>query len=201
MKVVTRYFRDFCLAVTDSILSVIIFIVMEQNEEKTVASNTESEKDTLLKRMKPKVLKDILLYVSLALVIVAISLSAFFLKPSSENSHVEIKYGNTLLYDPNDSSKKTAIAFPSSGEKRITFTNDDGPKYLGEGNNFSFIDGSITLTIYSDKSIQIKEEDVFCQDHLCSHMGRIYSSYTPVVCLPNHFSAMIVADGLPDYDA
>lgn len=188
------------------LFSFAIIVAMETNEEPLPTDKenpqTESSKDKLLRRMKPKALKDILVYLVSALIILGLALGSFLARPTGDgNTHVEIKYINTLLYEPGDSSKNTSIAFPKEGEKRITFTDKDGEDYLGAGNDFSFLGGSITITLYSDKSIQILSSDVSCPDHLCSNMGRIYTTYTPLVCLPNHITAMIVADGLPDYDA
>lgn len=171
---------------------------MKPAEEEKSASATAQEK--LLSRLKFKPLKDILIFVVLALLIVILSLCAFYLKPTSDNTHVEIKYNNTLLYDKNDSAKSTEISFPTSGEKKVTFTKEDGSLYLGEGNEFDFEGDSITFTLYSDKSIQVLESEVSCSDKTCAHFGRVYTTYTPVVCLPNHMQAMIVADSLPEYD-
>lgn len=142
-------------------------------------------------------LKDIILYSIGVFLIAFLFLLAFFLKPKSSNSHVEIRYENTLLYEVNDKSKNTQISFPSEGEKKITYKKEDGVLF-GFKEGFLFEGESITLTIYSDKSIQIKKEDVTCCDHVCSGMGRIYQTYTPIVCLPNHFQAMIVASSFPE---
>ena len=172
------------------------------NETKQDTSSPEKTKsiDPTLERLKFKPLKDILLIAVGGLIILAIVLATVFGRKDSTYSHVEIRYQDTLLWEKDDTKKNTAIAFPSSGEKRVSFSKEDGSIYLGEGKSFAFLGESVTFTLYSDHSIQLLEEDVECPDHTCSHMGRIYNTYTPIVCLPNQIQAMIVADSFPEFD-
>ena len=141
--------------------------------------------------------QDVLLFAFCFFSIVIIVLLTAFSKPENENAHVEIRYQDTLLWDKNDPEKNTAISFPKQGEKKITFTKEDSSIYLKDGEKFIF-DNPITFTLYSDCSIQLLEEDVTCPDHTCVHLGRIYLSYVPLVCLPNHIQAMIVVDSYPE---
>ncbi len=156
------------------------------------------KKENVLPPFQPK--KDIPLLSFLLIVVISIITSTFLLLPKGNKKYVNIQYNNQLLWEKEDQNKKTEISFPDKGEKRITFRNEDGILY-GIEEGFSFVDGEITLTLYADYSIQIKKEDVFCNDHTCSKLGRIYTSYTPLVCLPNHFQAMIVTDQYPEFDA
>ncbi len=156
--------------------------------------NTKNE--ALLPRFKPW--KDIPLLSVLLLLVITIIVTTFLLLPKGTDRYVNIKYDSHLLIDKE--TKKSAFTFPESGEKEITLKNEEGKLY-GLDTDFSFLDGSITLTLYSDKSIQIKKENVSCSDHTCSKLGRIYTSYTPLVCLPNHFQAMIIENGYPEFDA
>ena len=146
--------------------------------------------------LKFKPVKDTILILISILLIVFIVLLTFFLQPKKVSSHVEIRYQNTLLWDKEDSSKSTAIAFPSEGEKKITYRQEDSSLFLKEG-KFLF-EHPITFTLYADCSIQILEEDITCPDHTCVHLGRIYQSYVPLVCLPNQIQAMIINDGYPE---
>lgn len=156
------------------------------------------KKENVLPPFQPK--KDIPLLSFLLIVVISIITSTFLLLPKGNNKYVNIQYNNQLLWEKEDKDKKTAISFPDKGEKRITFRSEDGILY-GIEEGFSFADGEITLTLYADYSIQIRKDDVFCKDHTCSKLGRIYTSYTPLVCLPNHFQAMIVTDQYPEFDA
>ncbi len=155
-----------------------------------------TKNNTLLPRFNPW--KDIPLLSVLLIIIVSIIITTYLLIPKGTDKYVNIKYDSHLLYDKE--TKQSEFTFPTSGSKEITLYDKDGKDY-GYDNDFSFINGRITLTLYSDKSIQIKKEDVSCLDHTCSKLGRIYSSYTPLVCLPNHFMAMIVENGYPEFDA
>lgn len=155
-----------------------------------------TKNDALLPRFRPW--KDIPLLSVLLLLVISIIVTTFLLVPKGTERYVNIKYDSHLLIDKE--TKKSAFSFPESGEKEITLTNEEGTLY-GLATDFSFIDGSITLTLYSDQSIQIKKDDVSCSDHTCSKLGRIYTSYTPLVCLPNHFQAMIIENGFPEFDA
>lgn len=159
--------------------------------------NSKQNKDSMKNPLAFHPLKDIICYVSGIICILAIFLATFLAKPKGNSFHVEIRYQNTLLYEVNDKSQNTNIEFPSEGEKRITFSKEDGKRF-GFKDGFDFLGNSITLTLYSDKSIQIKKDDVTCIDHTCSGLGRVYNSYTPIVCLKNHFQAMIVGDGFPE---
>lgn len=156
------------------------------------------KKENVLPPFQPK--KDIPLFSFLLILVISIITSTFLLLPKGNNKYVNIQYNNQLLWEKEDKDKKTSISFPDKGEKRITLRNEDGILY-GIEEGFSFVDGEITLTLYADYSIQIQKEDVFCKDHTCSKLGRIYTSYTPLVCLPNHFQAMIVTDQYPEFDA
>ena len=150
-------------------------------------------------RLKYKPLKDSLLIGLSVFIVVAIILIAIFAKPKTDNVHVEIRYNSTLLWDKNDPTKDTAISFPVTGEKVLQFYKDDGPIYLGEGNKFDFYGDLVEITLFSNKSIKITKED--SPRHICSNLGRIYTTYTPLVCLPNKIQATIVADsGFPRYD-
>lgn len=156
------------------------------------------KKENVLPPFQP--IKDVTLLSFLLILVISIITATFLLLPKGNKKYVNIQYNNQLLWEKEDEDKKTAISFPEKGEKRITFRNEDGALY-GIKEGFSFVDGELTLTLYADSSIQIKKEDVFCKDHTCSKLGRIYTSYTPLVCLPNHFQAMIVTDQYPEFDA
>lgn len=136
---------------------------------------------------------DIILFSFSIITIVTIFLISFFSVNKTENKHVEIKYKNNLLFDKNDINKSTSISFPENGTKKISFTSLDKEIY-----NLDFSFDSVTITLYSDKSIQILEEDITCEDRICSKMGRIYASNTPIVCLPNMIQVMIVGDDFPE---
>jgi len=166
-------------------------------------NNTAKEKDPILSRLKFKPLKDIILFVIAGGIIGVILLAVFLSKPKdSTGKHVEIYYQNTQLWDKEDATKSLSISFPSSGEKRITYSREDGPIFLGEGHTFEFQGSSVTFTLYSDQSIELKQEDVTCPNHDCSKTGRVYNTLTPIVCLPNSLRAMIVSDSnaLPEWD-
>lgn len=167
-----------------------------ENEQKEI-----STEDLLKKRIKYKPIKDSIIIACCIFIVVIIFLSTFLSKPKAVLSHVEIRYQNTLLYDKDDESKNTAISFPSVGEKRLEFRKEDGKIFLEDGKDFDFIGEYVAITLYADKSIQIKSDDVTCPDHTCSKMGKMKYTFTPIVCLPNKIQAMIVADGLPEYDA
>lgn len=159
------------------------------------------EIDPLKAKLKFSPLKDILLFVFAILLIAVISLITIYNRPSTENAHVEIRYnGSTLLFDKNDPSKSTSITFPSQGEKRVEFRKEDSSLFLKEGETFAFEGDSVTFTLYSDKSFELKWDDVTCKDHRCSKEGRIYYANLPIVCLPNKIQAQIVS-GLPEWDA
>jgi hypothetical protein len=149
--------------------------------------------------------KDSLILALLVAIIVSIVLASFFLTPRSNNAYVEIRYGTTLLWDKDDTTKNTAIAFPTTGSKVLSYKDSDGPIFLGEGNYFEFYtDGSteepeVDVTLYSDHSIQITKQK--SPRNVCAKIGRIYSEYTPLVCLPNSLEAVIKAGtGYPEWD-
>lgn len=144
--------------------------------------------------------KDISLLCFLLALIFSILFTTFYFLPKGNQSHVEIQYENTKLWLKADETHSTSLSFPKSGEEKITFTNEDGKEY-GFEDGFSFQQGKISITLYSDKSIQIKQEDVFCQDHTCSKLGRIYTPFTPIVCLPNHIQVCIISESFPEFDA
>lgn len=145
--------------------------------------------------------KDIPLIILSILLVISIFLTSYFLKPnSSDNTYVEIKYQSQLLFDKNDSNKSTRISFPKEGEKKLTFTKEESNIYLSN-DTFAFQGDSITITLYSDKSVQILYDEVYCKDHTCSKMGRIYQTYVPLVCLPNHIEVMIKNESFPEFDA
>lgn len=170
--------------------------------DETTSDKTETSKqEELIKSLKYKPIKDTILILISALIVGIIIFVALFTKPENKLSHVEIRYQNTLLWDKDDPSKNTSIQFPTSGEKKLTYTKEDGSIFLGEGKEFAFEGDSITFTLYSNKSIQVLQDEVSCHDHTCSKMGRIYYTFTPIVCLPNNIQAMIIADGFPEYDA
>ena len=166
-------------------------------------NNREQEQTTpssLKSSLKYKPIKDSILIAFSACLVAIITAASFLLKPRADSDHVEIRYQDILLYDPADPLKQTAIPFEEE-EKKITFHKEDGSLFLGEGNEFDFVSDTVSITLYPDFSIQILTEDITCPDHTCSRMGRIDSTYTPIVCLPNHIQAMIVADEFPEWDA
>lgn len=169
-------------------------MIMEQKE---IIEDIPSSEDEVLERLHFKPKKDIPLFILAILSIVVIILISVFSKPKSSDLHVEIRYQNHLLWDKNDESKSTAISFPKEGSKRVTFDKEDSSLFFTDGTTFLF-DYPITFTLYSDYSIELLEEDVECPDHICSHMGRIYQTYVPIVCLPNQIQAMIVASSFPE---
>ncbi len=143
--------------------------------------------------------KDSILIFLSFLMVVIIVLVTFLVRPSLDNVHVEIRYGTTLLWDPEDETRNTAIPFPESGEYTITYTREDGEIFLGEGQQFDFYGEEVAITLYSDRSIQItKEQSPY---NVCSRLGRIYDPYMPLACLPNNFQATIVASYFPEWDA
>ena len=174
---------------------------------KTTNSQTENnqkQEDALLLSLKIHPLKDGILFVVSILVIVLIFLVSYYSRPKTDPKtlFVQIKYQDTLLYDKNDPAKKTNISFPSEGEKKVSFTKEDGSLYLGEEKEFVFQGKGITFTLYDDYSIQVLHDDVECKDYDCSRQGRIYQPYLPIVCLPNTIQAIISTDaGFPEIDA
>jgi hypothetical protein len=142
--------------------------------------------------------KDTLLLVLSAFLVGVIVFVTYTLIPKSDNTHAEIRYQTTLLWDKEDSTKNTALSFPKTGNRTLVFLRTDGPLYLGEGKDFDFYGDEVDVTLYADKSIRITKED--SPRHVCSNLGRIYGTYTPLVCLPNSLQAMIVADGFPTWD-
>ena len=175
---------------------------------KTTNSQTENnqkQEDALLLSLKIHPLKDGILFVVSILVIVLIFLVSYYSRPKTDPKtlFVQIKYQDTLLYDKNDPAKKTNISFPSEGEKKVSFTKEDGSLYLGEEKEFVFQGKGITFTLYDDYSIQLLYDDVECKDYDCSRQGRIYQPYLPIVCLPNTIQARIISTdaGFPEIDA
>lgn len=175
---------------------------------KTTNSQTENnqkQEDALLLSLKIHPLKDGILLVVSILVIVLIFLVSYYSRPKTDPKtlFVQIKYQDTLLYDKNDPEKKTNISFPREGEKKVSFTKEDGSLYLGEEKEFVFQGKGITFTLYDDYSIQVLHDDVECKDYDCSRQGRIYQPYLPIVCLPNTIQARIISSdaGFPEIDA
>lgn len=175
---------------------------------KTTNSQTENnqkQEDALLLSLKIHPLKDGILFVVSILVIVLIFLVCYYSRPKTDPKtlFVQIKYQDTLLYDKNDPEKKTNISFPREGEKKVSFTKEDGSLYLGEEKEFVFQGKGITFTLYDDYSIQVLHDDVECKDYDCSRQGRIYQPYLPIVCLPNTIQARIISSdaGFPEIDA
>lgn len=175
---------------------------------KTTNSQTENnqkQEDALLLSLKIHPLKDGILFVVSILVIVLIFLVSYYSRPKTDPKtlFVQIKYQDTLLYDKNDPEKKTNISFPREGEKKISFTKEDGSLYLGEEKDFVFQGKGITFTLYDDYSIQVLHDDVECKDYDCFRQGRIYQPYLPIVCLPNTIQARIISSdaGFPEIDA
>ncbi len=144
--------------------------------------------------------KDVPLLVFLLILLLSVLCISFAPEKGNGNSHVEIRYEGTLLHEPNDETKSTAIRFPEKGEKEIVLTKEDGTAY-GYPDGFAFLSEQLTITLSSDHSIQIREDGITCPDHLCVKMGKIRTSYTPLVCLPNHIEVMIVDQGFPEFDA
>ncbi len=140
----------------------------------------------------------ILIFLSFLMVFVIVFVT-YLLRPSLENVHVEIRYGATLLWDPKDPSKETAIAFPEEGKREIVYRREDGEIFLGEGRYFQFYGEEVAITLYSDRSIEITREE--SPRHVCSYLGRVYDPYVPLVCLPNSFQATIVSSFFPEWDA
>ncbi|MFA6829807.1 MAG: hypothetical protein WCR67_03805 [Bacilli bacterium] len=149
-------------------------------------------------------LKDTLVILFSCLTVASIVLISLFTRPVSQNSYVEIKYGNVLLWDKDDESKETRISFPETGNKVLTYLRSDGPLFLGEGKFFDFYstneeEPTVQVTIYADKSIQITKQE--SPRNVCAKMDRVYFEYTPLVCLPNSFQAVIKSDsGFPQWD-
>ena len=165
----------------------------------------DGNRKTLLKGLEKKTrldyhpVKDSVMIVLSFLIVVCIFIGTYYSMPSSDNVYVEIKYGSVLLWDPEDASKNTRIAFPDDEEYTITYTKEDGEIFLGEGNYFEFYGDEVAITLYPDKSIQITKEE--SPRNVCSNLGRIYTTYTPLVCLPNSIQATIVASSFPEYDS
>ena len=151
------------------------------------------------KRLSFQPLKDIITVLFPVAVVITIILVTYFSLPQSTMTYVQIKYADTLLYDLNDPEKRTNIPFPEEGVKVVSYTRNDGEIFLGPGNQFQFYGEEMEVTIYSDKSIEITKED--SPRHICSSLGRSYSPYAPLVCLPNYFQVSIVLGGLPEWDA
>lgn len=159
------------------------------------------EKITIKDQMHYQPVKDSILIGTSALLVGVILAFTFGFKPREDSLHVEIRYQNTLLFDPLDPNKNTSISFPESGERNIVFHKEDGHLFLGEGVDFDFLGESVTISLYAEGAIEIKTADITCPDHTCSKMGKISFTYTPIVCLPNQIQAMIVAESLPEWDA
>lgn len=143
--------------------------------------------------------------IGLSVVLVAgIALSAFLLRPkATEGEHVEIKYGNLLLWDLEnpDTPDKTKIQFPETGNRVIRFEKTDAPKFDPSLTEFDFYGEEVEVTLSSRHTIQITKED--SPRHICSNLGEESDPYSPLVCLPNHIQVMIVPDSgsLPEFDA
>ncbi len=151
-------------------------------------------------RLHFRPLRDILSVLFSVILVFLIVLITWFSLPQSTELYVQIKYANVLLYDKNDPDKKTTIPFPEEGTYVISFTREDGEIYLGEGNYFQFYGDVMEVTLYSDYSVEITKEE--SPRHICSQLGRTYSTYAPLVCLPNYFQVSIVmGGGLPEWDA
>ena len=90
--------------------------------------------------------KDSILIGTSALLVGVILAFTFGFKPREDSLHVEIRYQNTLLFDPLDPSKNTSISFPESGERNIVFHKEDGHLFLGEGVDFLRWERSHSLT-------------------------------------------------------
>lgn len=144
--------------------------------------------------------KDVPLLFFLVLLLLFVLLISFAPRKESGNRHVKIRYESTLLYEPGDTTKNTDIAFPEEGEKEIVFHKEDGKDY-GYQEGFAFLSDHLTITLSSEGFVQIKEGDITCPDHTCVKMGKISTSYTPLVCLPNHIEVLIIEDGFPEFDA
>lgn len=140
----------------------------------------------------------ILLFLSFLLVFLIVFVTVL-LRPNTDNVHVEIRYGTTLLWDPEDPTRNPYIDFPTEGERKIVYHREDGPMFLGEGQEFQFYGDEVEITLYSDRSIQITKED--SPYHVCLRMGRIYDPYLPLACLPNNLQATIVSNYFPEWDA
>ncbi len=177
----------------------------EKDHSLTEEKKTNHQKD----RLKYKPVRDTVLILCSAVVMGVIILATFLNRPNTTNSPlcVEIAYTDPktgkshLLYDKNDLEKNTAIAFPESGEKTLFFSKNDSHLYLDDGVVFDFVGEEVGITLYADKSIQFKRENIACPNHDCSRFGRVYASYVPVICLPNHIQATIVTDTFPKFDA
>lgn len=149
-----------------------------------------SEKEAKIRdpRLVYHPLKDtIVILVSLFLMGLVIFLS-FALRPKGNSVFVEIKYGNTYLWEETEAEK--SFSFPNEGTKKVSLLKTDGKKYIGQ--DFDFVSESVTFTLYSDRSIEILYEDISCPDHTCTRQGRIYDTYQPIVCLPNKVQMQIV---------
>lgn len=123
--------------------------------------------------LKFKPIKDVIIYSFL----IAIILSLFFMilsfkSSSSSNLKVEIRYQNKIIKDLE--TNLDFYYFPSDGERKVTLKKEDSHKYIDS----DFVFDEVTITLYSDKSIQILKDDIICSDHLCSKLGRIYEVYT-----------------------
>lgn len=149
---------------------------------------------------KIKPLKDILLFLLCLVIILCPTISIILLRKSDGNKYVTISYKGIDLIDIDSTTKTTKYDFPSNGERIVTIYKNQSSLYL-EDTTFGFDGDYFSITLYSDRSIQIKKEDITCKDHVCSSYGKIKDPYTPIVCLPNQIQVMIHADSLPEYDA
>lgn len=143
--------------------------------------------------LKFKPIKDGIIYTFL----IAVILSLFFMilsfkSSSSNNLKVEIRYQNKIIKDIE--TNLDFYSFPNEKERKVTLKKEDSSKYI----DTDFIFDELTITLYSDKSIQILKDDISCFDHLCSKLGRIYEVYTPLVCLPNQIEVMIINNAFPE---
>jgi hypothetical protein len=160
----------------------------------------EEKEDKVLKSLKFKPLKDIILFLVAAVVIVTLFLASFLTRPDTSKAHVVIYYNDVQLWDKNDPEKNKEIQFPSEGEKKVEFLASDGPTFLGSDKDFVFEGNFIIFTLYSDHSIQVVNGDSECKGHDCIKQGRIYDAGKPIVCLPNHMRAFILGETNTDQD-
>lgn len=170
--------------------------LMNDKKSNVTETDPKAQADPVFARLKFRPVRDSLSFLFAGLVIFAVLLSVFLVKPkSADKVHAEIFYKQIQLFDKEDPTKNKNISFPSSGEKKVVFTKEDSPLFLPTGETFAFVGDSVTFTLYADRSIQIMEEEIKCPNHDCSKQGRIYALMTPIVCLPNQVRAMIVSDG------
>lgn len=155
-------------------------------------------------RLRYRPFSDTLSIVLSAVLVTAIGLATFFLRPKATGGeHVEIKYGNLLLWDLEhpDTPDKTKIQFPESGERVIRFEKSDAPQFDPSLTEFDFYGDEVEVTLSSRHTVRITKED--SPRHICSNLGEEKDPYSPLVCLPNHIQVMIVPDSgsLPEFDA